>query len=179
MDHTMDKEKEIKYCRRKSLRALRGFTLVEVMTVLVVISILALFAAPEVMNWRPKMRLKRAADTLSENLQRAKMHAIKNNVKVVFTFTPGGGAPCKGGSYLITESPVVANVVVPLETMIDNVCLQTTFVATDGFTSRGLPIIPALKTVTISNADLNASGDPTFKITQSIAGGLKLDKVPL
>jgi prepilin-type N-terminal cleavage/methylation domain-containing protein len=180
MNHTMNKGKTIMQAGKKVVDTSHGFTLVEVMTVLVIISILALFAAPEVINWRPKMRLKRAADTLSENLQRAKMHAIKNNVSVVFTFTPGAGAPCKGGSYLITESLVVTNVVVPLETMADNVCLQaTTFVATDGFTARGLPINPALKTVTLSNADLQATGDPTFRITQSIAGGLKLDKVPL
>lgn len=158
-------------------RSASGFTLVEVITVLVIISVLAVFAAPEVINWRPKLRLKRAAETLAENLQRAKMYAIKNNVRVVFTFTPGVGTPCQGGSYLITESPTVANIVVPLETMADKVCLQaTTFVAGDGFTSRGLPINGAAKTVTITNADLSASGDPKYDLSQSVAGGLDLQK---
>lgn len=162
-----------------------GFTLVEVITVLVIISILAVFAAPEVINWRPKMRLKSAADTLAENLQRAKMHAIKNNVRVVFTFTTGAGTPCQGGSYLITESPTVANIVVPLEIMANNLCLEpllnTTFVAGDGFTSRGLPINGIERIVTISNADLydpaeTIKTDPIYIITQSVAGGLQLEK---
>jgi hypothetical protein len=61
-----------------------------------------------------------------------------------------------------------------------NVCLQgPTFVAGDGFTPRGIPINPAQKTVTISNADLNSSGDPTFVITQSVAGSISIQKVDL
>jgi Tfp pilus assembly protein FimT len=147
------------------------------MTVVAIIAILALFAAPEVMNWRPKMRLKGAADTLSENMQRAKIHAIKNNVNVVLTFTKGVGTPCKGGSYLITESVVPANVVANVA-MTDNVCLQDSdFVAGDGFTSRGLPINGVARTAKIRNADLADPGDPTYEVTQSIAGGISLKKV--
>ena len=170
---------------RKVFSASKGFTLVEVITVLVIIGILALFAAPEFINWRPRMRLKGIADTLSENLQRAKIHAIKNNRNVIFTFTPA--VACPGGSYNFTDTGgnVVASDVMHDLTTPDtaarttNVCLQaSTFVAGDGFTSRGVPINAAAKTVTISNTALNKVGDPTYVITQSVAGGVKLQKVP-
>jgi prepilin-type N-terminal cleavage/methylation domain-containing protein len=184
MNHKTAQVKPIKCTGRGILRTAHGFTLVEVITVLVIISLLAVFAAPEVINWRPKMRLKSAADTLAENLQRAKMHAIKNNVRVEFFFTNGIGTPCKDGKYEIKEFPPSAVVVVPEVQMTNNICLQATnYADDDGFTSRGLSVFPANpgnpRSITISNADLNNSGDPTYVITQSVAGGLDLQKVLL
>jgi hypothetical protein len=132
------------------------------------------------------MRLKGMADSFSENLQRAKIHAIKNNINVVFTITPA--VACPGGSYNFTDT---AGNLVASDTMNDlstddtrartaNVCLSaSTFVIGDGFTSRGLPINAAAKTLTLRNTDLNKTGDPTYVISQSISGSIKLNKVPL
>lgn len=180
---------------KKVVDTLHGFTLVEVMTVLVIISILALFAAPEVINWRPKMRLKGAADALSENMQRAKMHAIKNNVSVVFTFTTLATAPartCVGGTYSFVDS--AANVVAS-ESFNDlstpdsirrtaGLCLQaSTFNILnippnpqEGFSSRGLASGGG-GAITLSSADLVSSNDPTYVITQTVAGGIQFNKV--
>jgi prepilin-type N-terminal cleavage/methylation domain-containing protein len=193
MNHTMNKGKTIMQAGKKVVDTSHGFTLVEIMTVLVIITILALFAAPEVIQWRPKLRLKSAADTLSENLQRAKIHAIKNNVSVIFTFTVGAGAPCTGGSYRFDDNAVPANMIAselfndtttPESTArTAGLCLEAPtapaviFVSgVDGFTSRGLPISASAKAVRISSANLNASGDPIYQVTQSIAGGLSLTK---
>lgn len=185
----MKKMKTIRYPGRKIFSASSGFTLVELMTVVAIIVILAAFAAPEVINWRPKLRLKDAADALSENLQRAKMHAIKNNVSVVFTFAAGTGAParsCTGGTYSFVDS--AANIVAS-ETFNDlstpestartsGLCLQaSTFAAGDGFTPRGLPLVAGGGVVTLSNASLAASGDSTYVVTQTVAGGIQLQKV--
>lgn len=191
MNHTIIEEKTIKLTSRKIINTLHGFTLVEIMTVLVIISILALFAAPEVTSWRPKMRLKGAADALSENMQRAKMHAIKNNVSVIFTFGAGAGAPatdCTGGTYSFVDS---AGNTVASETFNDlttpdsidrtaDLCLRiTTFVALDGFSPRGLPLlIPGGGAVTLSNAKLKEATDPIYVITQTVAGGIQLKKEP-
>ncbi len=166
---------------RKIFGTLQGFTLVEVMVVLVILSILTIFVAPELTSWKPKMRLKNAADTLFENMQMAKSYAIKNNISVVFSFTLGaplGLTSCKGGSYSFTDTAanVVANVA-----MTNNVCLKASGfdpLGTDGFTSRALPINTAVatKTVTLSTSDLPNSGDPTYLITQAIGGGITLTK---
>lgn len=186
MHQTITEGKTIQQSGGKIIGTEQGFSLVEIMTVLVIISILALFAAPEVTNWRPRMRLKSAADALSENMQRAKMHAIKNNVSVIFTFTKGSGNPCTGGSYSFVDSagnPVASEIfndsTTPesLERTADLCLSATTFVAADGFSSRGLPLlIPGGGAITLSNAKLTAATDPIYVITQTVAGGIQLQK---
>ncbi|MCP3892859.1 MAG: prepilin-type N-terminal cleavage/methylation domain-containing protein [Desulfobulbaceae bacterium] len=159
-----------------------GFTLVEIMVVVVIISILALFAAPNLTSWGRKMRLKGMADTFLENMQQAKIYAIKRNTSVTFNFT--AAATCPGGSYNVTDDQ--DGTVVVFDVMNDpgdtsrtqNVCLQaSTFPVTGaGFTSRGLPKSPSAYAVTISSSDLIASGDPIYTIRRTSAGGLILDK---
>lgn len=173
-----------KFGIRRGLGATHGFTLVEVMTVLVVISLISIFALPKMQKWRARMRLKGAADTLVSDLQKAKMYAIKHNTNVTFTFA--AAATCPGGSYIFkdTSGNEVASQVMNDSTDKDskttNVCLKTSTYAAaapfDGFTSRGLPINPTARTVTISATDLSDTGDPTYTITQSIAGGISLAK---
>jgi prepilin-type N-terminal cleavage/methylation domain-containing protein len=68
----------------------RGFTLVEIMMVMVILSVLAFFVAPEVMNWRPNMRLTDASQDLYANMQNAKVSAIEQNENVVVSFTVPG-----------------------------------------------------------------------------------------
>ena len=150
-----------------------GMTLVEIAVVLVIISILAIFVAPEMTKWGPRMNLKAAGEDLFTALQRAKVYAIKNNVNVLFTFTPP--AACPGGTYTFTDNATPSNTVVAGNvTKYSGVCLATTFVAGDGFTSRGLPINPGSKTVTVSNSSL---GTVKYVITQTAAGGVTLDKL--
>ena len=154
------------------LREQRGFTLVEIMVVVVVISLLALFAAPDLINWRPRMNLKAASEELFTNMQLAKIHAIKNNVDVDFTFTIA--APCPGGSYTFDE--VVSGNNVASGVMANDVCLSSsTFVAGEGFTPRSLPIItPGGGIVTLTHARVTGV---QFQIQQSIAGGVTVDKL--
>jgi Tfp pilus assembly protein FimT len=56
-----------------------GFTLVELLTVIGIITVLCLIAIPTYTAWLPNYRLKQAARDLYSNLQRAKMGAIKAN----------------------------------------------------------------------------------------------------
>ena len=62
----------------------QGFSLVEVITVIVIISLAALFAGPEITNWRPNMRVRGAAREIFSTMQNARMVAIKNNQDVTF-----------------------------------------------------------------------------------------------
>jgi len=64
---------------RKKLRRNSGFTLIELMIAVVMVSILTAIAIPAVMKWLPNYRVKAAARDLYSNMQKAKMEAIKGN----------------------------------------------------------------------------------------------------
>lgn len=67
------------FTRRK--KNVSGFTLMEVMTVICMIGILAAIAIPAFSSWVPDYRLRSATRDLYSNLQRAKMGAIRNNTQ--------------------------------------------------------------------------------------------------
>ncbi len=167
-------------CRRGKppLNEQRGLTLVEIMTVLVILSLLALFAAPEVSNWRPKQRLKGAAEELFSNMHLAKMHAVKNNVTVNFNFT--SAAPCPGGSYHFIDvtgvnvtAPITMNVIDPdLKKDTRDLCLSTSAALPVGFTARGLPVASTGGNVTLTSVKV---AGVQYMIKQSVAGGISLE----
>ncbi len=56
-----------------------GFTVIELIVVIVLLAILTAVGVPNFLSWLPKYRLKSAARDLYSNLQLAKMAAIKAN----------------------------------------------------------------------------------------------------
>jgi prepilin-type N-terminal cleavage/methylation domain-containing protein len=60
-------------------KANAGFTTMELLVVLAILGILAIIAVPTLMNELPRYRLKKAANELYANMQRARMGAIKDN----------------------------------------------------------------------------------------------------
>ena len=63
-----------------------GFTLVEIITVVVIIGIMAVIAVPNFFSWLPNMRLKAAASDLYSNFQKARMMAVKSNRETAIIF---------------------------------------------------------------------------------------------
>jgi len=57
----------------------KGVSFVELMTVVAIISILAVIAGPAIANWLPNYRLRAAARDMYSNLQRAKLEAIQTH----------------------------------------------------------------------------------------------------
>ncbi len=67
---------------------LAGFTLVEVLVVLIVIAVLGSIAVPGYMKWMPNIRLKNAARDLYANMQKTRMGAVKDNKDWAIQFDP-------------------------------------------------------------------------------------------
>jgi len=76
---------------RKNLQKSSGFTLIELMIVISIISILTAIAVPAVMNWLPNYRLKAAARDLYSNMQKAKLEAVKTNSDYAVIFDTAAG----------------------------------------------------------------------------------------
>ena len=71
----------------KNNQRVTGFTLLELMTVLVILVILAGISIPFFSTWLPDQRLKSAARDLFSNMKLAKMMAIKSNSKCRIIFS--------------------------------------------------------------------------------------------
>ena len=72
-----------------------GFTLVELITVMAIVAILAMFAIPSMVEALPNFRLKSAANELRASLQQARGLAVRENRDVQFVLD----ADAKGFSF--------------------------------------------------------------------------------
>ncbi len=67
-----------------------GFSLIEAMIVVVMIAIMAAWGFPQVMKIMPRYRLKEAARSVYQNVQLAKMTAVKEGSPCVVVFSSTG-----------------------------------------------------------------------------------------
>jgi type IV fimbrial biogenesis protein FimT len=172
------------YCKARCHRQ-AGFTMVELMIVIVVIAILSAIAVPNIINSLPNYRLKAAARDMISSFQKAKMEAVKRNRDVVIQFTPGAyAASGRVGSYQVfvddgsgggTEGDGIQNGserVLAQVTMPKNVSLyNTTFPGhLTGFNSRGLPT----SGVATYFAPMRNNNSRFYRIALSPAGSIRL-----
>ncbi len=99
------------------MRKKSGFTIIELIIVIVVLGILTAVGVPNFLSWLPKYRLRSAARDLYSNLQLAKLSAIKNNADwaIVFNTASDQYQMCSGqgpdNSWGGTDNIVVKTVV--------------------------------------------------------------------
>lgn len=63
-----------------------GYTLIEIITVIAIIAIIAGFIIPNVVGWVPRYRLRSGAEEIRSTLQLARLNAIKENKTAIVTF---------------------------------------------------------------------------------------------
>ena len=64
-----------------------GYTLIEILTVIAIIAIVAGIVLPNVVAWLPKYRLNSGAEEIQSTLQLARLGAIKQNTSATVTFS--------------------------------------------------------------------------------------------
>ncbi len=89
---------------RKSLNC-NGFTLIEVIVVVVLVGIMATIAAPRLLDYLPNMRLKSASRDLYSSMHEARSTAVKNNSPAAIVFSNSGDANPQNHSYGLYDDP--------------------------------------------------------------------------
>jgi type IV fimbrial biogenesis protein FimT len=67
-----------------NIRNNKGFNLVELMIVLVIMSVLMMVAAPSYMAWLTNMRVKSIAEGINLGVTQARAEAIRRNQEIIF-----------------------------------------------------------------------------------------------
>jgi len=72
------------------MRKNTGFTLLELMVVISIISIIAAIGTPNFLQWRSNAKLKGAIGNIRSDLERSKLRAIRENAFVAAIFSTNG-----------------------------------------------------------------------------------------
>jgi type IV fimbrial biogenesis protein FimT len=97
------------YLEAKSMRSKKGFTLMELMVVLAILTVVASIGVPSFVGWRNNAKLRDGASLLRADLEMAKLRAMKENNFVAIIFNASGytafvddgaGDPLKAGDWI-------------------------------------------------------------------------------
>ena len=68
------------------IRINSGFSLGELITIMGIMTVLAVIAVPNMVAWRQNAQLRRAAQDVYSNVQKAKLEAARRNATITVTF---------------------------------------------------------------------------------------------
>ncbi|MFV0438983.1 MAG: GspH/FimT family pseudopilin [Desulfopila sp.] len=143
-----------------------GFSFIELVVVLAILSVLAAIGLPALRQWVPNYQLKAATQELYGNLQKARMEAIKTNSTVSTVFDTSTCTAANGGNYTFTNDESGERIAAVA--LSGGICLTTGTIS--GFNSRGLPRSGAGGSAVLENDEISR----TQTITQTIAGNIRI-----
>lgn len=165
------------------MRNRSGFTLIELMVVICIIAVTAVFAVPNYLEWLPRARAKGAAMDLAGELQRVKLRAIKENHTLCVYFHRasdsyyvisdfGANAPlCDGPTNVGGDDPVDKTVTLPnygSGVQYDTVTPAST--NTILFDSRGYSNV-------VQFIITNQGNTASYQVQTTLVGGIIIDKL--
>ena len=146
----------------------RGFTLLELMMVVVIIAVMSVVALPNMKGWFSKKDLDGAARQLFTTMQKARLEAIKRNEEVRITFTTS--SPYTYTVRTQTTGTTLATTTLPSHMVFDAANFDSSaHLGTEitGYTSRGLALQSG--SINIVSSDAPASHN-TRTITVTVGG---------
>jgi prepilin-type N-terminal cleavage/methylation domain-containing protein len=139
---------------------MRGFTLVELLLVVVVVGILTALAAPRMGIFVEQLQVSAALDAVYSDLHYAKMLAVRSGHRVRVQFDARPDLPaCRSRIYRIIieeESPTLARIR-DLGEIADRGCLSTGALSMARFDRRGFPVGVTNQTIALVTAHASGS----------------------
>ncbi|MBA3624368.1 MAG: GspH/FimT family pseudopilin [Methylibium sp.] len=180
------------------MRPPRGFTILELMVVITVMSLLLMVAVPGMQSWLSNGRVRTTAEALQNGLRMAQAEAVRQSRQVVFMLTddePGVGAEVEedGTNWAIVTVPllggeagqfvrggaladVAAGVTITGSEGAESICFNSigglTANASPGPTDAVCAIDPAEPTVTYDIA--MAGADRKLRVLVSLGGRVRM-----
>lgn len=165
------------------MRNRSGFTLIELMVVICIIAVTAVFAVPNYLEWLPRARAKGAAMDLVGELQRVKLRAIKENQTMCVYFHRashsyyvisefGANAPlCDGPTTVGGDDPVDKTVILShYGSGVQYDTVTPTSIDKVEFDSRG-------HTDSVQFIITNQGNTASYQVQTTLVGGIIIDKL--
>jgi len=161
--------KKKSFCFFKILKNKKGFTLTEVVVTLSILAVMTAISLPSYISWLPRHKLQTSARQIYDDLNLAKIRAVKDNTVARITFNAGtdnytvfldnnlNGLPDDGASTILRNNATLENSV------------DITAANTCGFNNRGLRTTAQTQVVRLTN--------PTniiMRIDVNTAGGISI-----
>lgn len=152
----------------------KGFTLIEVMVALVIMSVLLAIAAPNFKNWMDATKLKSSAESFASGLSVARSDAIRRNGITSISLSSNSSGNFDG-SFIITDE----NKALIQENRLGSSNIITTFSKTGCQNKQTTTPIPyEIKFNSIGNIEEYSSYDLIFEINNNSVSPIQLHITP-